>query len=253
MSKPGMQPGILPAIITAMLLLLTGNLRAETLRMVTEHWPPYADESLPGKGLAIELVDTAFARAGYETRLKTEDWPRALEGVRIGVYDVVASIWYSDERARDLAYSEPYLVNDIRFVKRKDSEIRFAKMDDLKGRLIGVIKDYAYPRNFAAANQLTKIANPALLPALGELVNARYDLVIGDKRDIDYTLAKFLPNESKNLEILPKSVGENKLYVAVSRANPQHEKIVKDFNRALHAMKKDGSYRQIVEAHRPQP
>jgi polar amino acid transport system substrate-binding protein len=235
------------------LLLAAYAVRAEQLRMVADHWPPYVDESLPGRGLAIDLVTTAFSRAGYDPRLTTESWSRALEGARIGVYDVVANIWYTDDRARDLDYSEPYLVNDIRLMKRKGSNIRYDRLDDLKGLLIGVVKDYAYPKDFASASQLIKISNDAILPALGELVKGQYDLVVGDKHVIDFTLGKFLPNDSENLEFLPKSVGQNKLYIAVSKANPQHKKIVQDFNRALRAMKKDGTYQRILNSHQFQP
>lgn len=244
----------IPHLLFFVVVLLTAHsIRAEQLRMVADHWPPYVDASLPGRGLAIDLVTTAFSRAGYETRLTTDSWSRALEGARIGVYDVVANIWYTEDRARDLDYSEPYLSNDIRFVKRRESNIRYERLDDLKGRLIGVIKDYAYPKDFASASQLIKISNEAILPALGELVKGHYDLVIGDKHAIEFTLGKFLPNDSKDLDFLTKSVGQSQLYVAVSNANPQHKKIVQDFNQALRKMKKDGTYQRILAAHQYQP
>jgi len=235
------------------LLLSACAVRAEQLRMVADHWPPYVDEGLPGRGLAIDLVTMAFSRAGYDTRLTADNWSRALEGARIGVYDVVANIWYTDDRARDLDYSEPYLVNDIRLIKRKESNIRYDRLDDLKGLLIGVVKGYAYPEDFASASQLIKISNDAILPALGELLKGQYDLVIGDKGEIDFTLGKFLLNDSKNLEFLTKSVGQNKLYIAVSKTNPRHKKIAQDFNRALHAMKEDGTYQRILASHQFEP
>lgn len=88
---------------------------------------------------------------------------------------------------------------------------------------------------------------------LDAVVQGRYDLVIGDLNAINFVLMKFLPNESKGLEILPKSVGMSKLYIAVSKANPKHAKIVKDFNQALRSMQKDGTYQAIINAHRQQP
>lgn len=231
------------------LVLATSTVYAERLQIVAEAWPPYVDNKLPGKGVAIELVTTAFERAGYEQRLVNDNWSRALEGARIGVYDVVANIWHTDERARDLSYSDPYLSNDIRLIKRRGRDVRFNRMDDLKGLLIGVVKDYAYPQAFTAA-KLTRVSRDNVLSALGDLVKGQDDVVIGDKRAIEYAIENFLPNESQHLEFLPKSVGENKLYVAVSKANPKHEKITRDFNRALKAMKKDGTYQKILASHR---
>lgn len=235
-------------LLLAFLLPMAG-LQAETLRIVAEHWPPYVDRSAPGQGLAIDLITTALARARYDYTMDYQPWPRALEGGKIGVYDLIANIWYSPERARDLDYSEPYLINDIRLVKRKSSTVNFRKLADLNGLMVGVLKDYAYPKDFAEAKNFIKIDNPDLLPALGSLVKGEYDVVIGDLNAINYVFLKFLPSESKQLEILPKSVGMNKLYVAASKADPKHAKIISDFNGALRSMQKDGTYQSIIESH----
>ncbi len=231
------------------LLWQTVSLRAETLDIVAEQWPPYVDQAAPQQGVAIDLITTALVRARYDYTIDFQLWPRALEGGKLGVYDMIANIWYSDERARDLDYSEPYLINDMRLIKRKATPIKFNNMADLNGLMVGVVKDYAYPKEFASANNFIKVSNPALLPAIGELLKGRYDLVICDLNAINYVLLKFLPTESKNLEILPKSVGMSKLYVAVAKVNPKHKSIIKDFNEALRSMKQDGTYQSIIDQH----
>lgn len=241
---------------SSLILLLALNslgLRAETLSLVADEWPPYVDQSLPNNGLAMDLVTAAFARAGYGTQFSLQDWDHALEGARIGVYDVVATVWKTQDRARDLDFSEPYFVNDIRFIKRQSNPASYDKLDDLQGLLVGVIKDYAYPPEFAKYHNVVKIVHPALLPALNGLVQGRYDLVIGDKHVIAYTLRQFLSSESKGLVYLDKSVGQSPLYIAVSKANPKHSKIVEDFNQALRDMKKDGTYQSILDAHQIKP
>ena len=239
--------------LIALLSLSSLGPRAETLSLVADEWPPYVDESLPHGGLAIDLVTAAFARAGYGTQFSRQDWNHALEGARIGVYDVVANIWQTPERARDLDFSEAYLVNDIRFIKRKSSPFTYERVDDLQGLLVGVVKGYAYPQEFADYPAVAKIVHPALLPALNGLVQGKYDLVVGDKQVIDYTLRQFLPNEAKDLEFLDKSVGQSPLHIAVSRSNPKHGKIVEDFNRAMREMREDGTYQSILSAHQSQP
>lgn len=239
---------IQPWLLLALLLPFAG-LHAENLRVVAEHWPPYVDKAAPGHGLAIDLVTTVLTRARYDYSMDYQPWSRALEGGKIGVYDLIANIWYSDERARDLDYSEPYLINDIRLVKRKNSDVKFRKMSDLSGLMVGVVKDYAYPKEFAAATNFIKIDNPELLPALSGLVKGEYDLVIGDLNAIKYVFLKFLPHESRQLEILPKSVGMSRLYVAAGKANPKHARVIKDFNEALRSIQKDGTYQSIIASH----
>jgi polar amino acid transport system substrate-binding protein len=238
--------------ILALLCQVT-SVVAEPLRIVADEWPPYVDPLAPGRGLAIALVTEAFSRAGYPTQLTVEDWSRSLEGTVIGVYDVVANIWYTDDRARDLHYSDPYLVNDIRFVKRKGSDIVFDDYRDLRGRVVGIVKGYAYPQVFLRAGALIKVVNNVLVQALDDLVAGRCDLVIDDKHVIDFTIRKYLPDSLPRIEYLPKPVGLNQLHVAVSRANPQHDQIVADFNRSLRQMKADGSYARLLDAHGYQP
>jgi polar amino acid transport system substrate-binding protein len=244
MNKPWIKLGLILALLVPMAIA-----KAENLRIVAEHWPPYVDEAAPQHGLAIDLITTALIRAQYDYTIDYQPWPRALEGGRIGVYDMIANIWYSDERAQDLDYSEPYLINDMRFIKRKSSPIKFKKLADLNNLVVGTVKDYAYPKEFAAAKNFVKVASPELFPAIGDLVKGQSDLVVGDLNAINYVLYTFLPVESKNLEILPKSVGLSKLYVAVSKANPKHAEIIKAFNEALRSMQEDGTYQTIIESH----
>lgn len=222
---------------------------ADALRVVSDLWPPYVDQSLPHDGAAMDLITEAFARAGYATEFSIQDWGHALEGANIGVYDVVANLWYTDDRAKVLEFSEPFFVNDLRFVKRKTSQAQFNSLNDLNGLLIGVVRGYAYPEEFEAYTGAVKITQTAFLPALSGLMSGEFDLVIGDKYVIEYNLTSFFPYESKGVVILDKSVGQIPLHIGVSRTNPDHAKIVADFNKAMRDMKQDGTYQTILESH----
>lgn len=228
------------------------GLRAETLRVVAEPWPPYVDDHLPQNGLAMDLVNTAFMRARYDIKLSFQTLSKVLDGTRQGTYDVAANLWRNEERSAYVDFSEPYLINDIRFIKRKGSPVNFEHIEDLDGLKIGVVRDYAYPKRFATASNFAKINHSGLLPAIRELAKGRYDLVIGDINAINYVLLKYLPKEAKSLEILPKPVGLQKLRIGVSKANPKHGKIVKSFNRAMRSMQKDGTYQTLIATHQQQ-
>ena len=232
------------------LALICGSVfAAEPLRVVGDEWPPYVDESLPGAGLSVEIVTEVLKQAGYETRFSLEDLSRAIAGARIGVYDVVSNIWYSEEATADLDFTDAYLFNEMSFIKRKADVIEFAFLSDLRGLVIGVVKDYPYPREFVMARDIVKIPVPTMLPALNALVAGQLNLVLGDKRDIDFLLAKFMPQDAKTLEYLPQCFPKNDLFAAVSKANPNHARIIQDFNTTLKRMKTDGSYQFIIDKH----
>jgi polar amino acid transport system substrate-binding protein len=236
-------------LLLALTLICQPVFATEPLRVVGDEWPPYVDESLPGNGLSVEIVTEVLKKAGYETRFLLEDLTRAIAGARIGVYDVVSNIWYSEEAASDLDFTAPYLSNEMCFIKRKGVDIEFASLSDLRGTVIGVVKDYPYPREFVMARDIIKIPVPTMLPALNALAAGQLNLVLGDRRDIDFLLAKFMPQDAKTLEYLPPCFPKNDLFAAVSKANPNHARIIQDFNTTLQRMKADGSYQFIIDKH----
>lgn len=237
-------------IVLLLALGATSTLRAEGLDIVySGKWPPYADSSLPGQGLAVELVTTALQRAGYDTFLHIDSLDRILEGGKLGVYDVFATPWYSDERNRYLDYSKPYLESYIRFIKKKDTEFEFNDFSDLGGMMIGIVENYAYDEEFNHSRNLIKIGERNLIQNLLKLTQGRLDLTLDDELVLQYEINKYMPNSMKDLEILPRPLAVRGIHIGVSRENPDHAKIVAAFNKAIAGMKKDGSYDKIIQQH----
>ncbi len=232
--------------LCALLLFCSGPSVAAELKLATSPWPPYVDEHLPGKGLAIKLVTTALARAGYTTRLRIESWTRTLEGTDIGVYDVIPTAWYSEARARAFSFSKPYLTNNIMLLKRKDDPFTYHDLSDLKGRVIGIISGYAYGPAFDAAGNFYRVNSKHLVENLTKLRLGQIDLTLDDERVLQHDLEKYMSNSQDQFVILPKPLSVNGLHIAVSKQRPDHEKIVADFDKAMEAMKQDGEYERIL-------
>lgn len=236
------------------LLFLTGLssvVAAEkVLQVGSAPWAPYTDQGLPEMGLANDLVNTALRRAGYTPYGTMEHWNRILEGAKIGVYDVVATPWYSDERNEYLDFSEPYLENQIVFVKKKESPFEYTKYEDLNGMMIGVVVDYAYDERFNGDRNLIKIAERHLIQNLLKLTQGRIDLTLDDSRVLDYEINQFMPNRRSELVYMSKPLAIQGMRIGVSRDNPEHAQIVAGFNKAMAEMKKDGTYQKIIDKHK---
>jgi polar amino acid transport system substrate-binding protein len=233
------------------ILLLSAPLWAATevssLTVVAKEEAPFISRKLPGQGISAKIVRTALERAGYTVSFAFESWPRAYEGAEIGVYDIVGSIWYTDERARDFVFSEPYLYHEIKFIRRKiDQDIKFNSLDDLDGLVIGTLEGYAYDDEFLKSRRFIKLPQNYLLQNLLKLSLGEIDLTLGEERKIRYELNEFMKGSVKDLEILPKALIRRGTHIAISRSNPEHEKIIADFNRSIKAMKGDGSYDKIL-------
>ena len=234
----------------ALIILCSGVMSvqaAEPVKMMTNTWPPYIGEELAQEGMAMELVRHVFARAGYKVDNTIERWPRALEGVRVGLYDVLGAAWRDEEREQDFIYSEPYLVNEIIVVTLHGNRRMLRSVNDLSGSRVGVLRDYSYGVDFEEIGNVTLVTENHMIQSLMNLLNGKVDYVIGDRRVIAMMLNEYLPGRRGELEPLKIRVPPRGLYVAGSRAKEGTDKLVAAFNRALAEAKQDGSYREIIQ------
>ncbi len=219
----------------------------KTLRLALEDWPPYIDRTLPNYGIAAELVTTALSRAGYATIASFENWALTLEGAGIGVYDVITAAWHSKQREERFEFSEPYLTNEIKFIKRKDKSLTYENLSDLRGLTIGVVDHYAYSPEFDESNLLIKVPSNHLIQNLSLLQQGKIDLTLDDTLVIRHQLKTYLPSTADQFEFLPKPLASRKLYMMVSRTNPDYKQIVTDFNEEIRKMKEDGTFYKIIK------
>lgn len=233
------------------LLLLSGQVRAEgTLRMALSDWPPYVETTAPSGGVAIELVRTALERIGYDMAIVDEPWSRSLEGASLGVYDALPNAWYNERRNATFLFSKPYLINQIKFIKRKDNPFQFRTMEDLKGQVIGIVKDYAYDDRFDSARGLTRFVNNHVLENLLLMLQGQVDVTLDDEWVLRYEIMQYMASSRDQFEILPKPFATRGLCFAMNRQHPKAKEIIKAFDAEIAEMRTDGTYDRIL-AKRP--
>jgi polar amino acid transport system substrate-binding protein len=231
------------------LLLLIQDAAAEKLRLVADAWPPFTDATLVNGGLATDIVSTALARAGYASDFEQVPWARALLGVGEGRYDVLVNAWYTEERTRLGQFSGEYLVNRVRFIKRKDAPIEFNNLQELHTYPVAVVRGYAYSQAFDDDASLQKVPVHNFAMAVRMVAADRVKLTLEDEYVARYYLARESAKVRNAVEFLPKPLSENSLHILVSLKNPHHEEIVASFDREIAEMKADGSYEQLMKQH----
>ncbi|WP_095052573.1 ABC transporter substrate-binding protein [Pseudomonas sp. Irchel s3b2] len=231
------------------LLLLTQSVAAQKLRLVADAWPPFTDATLVKGGLATDIVSTALARAGYASDFEQVPWARALFGIGEGRYDVLVNAWYTDERTKLGQFSGEYLLNRVRFLKRKDTPIEFSNLQQLHTYPIAVVRGYAYSQAFDDDMSLQKVPVHNFAMAVRMVAADRVKLTLEDEFVARYYLARESSKVRNAVEFLPKPLSENSLHILVSLKNPQHEQIVAGFDREIAAMKADGSYEKLLKQH----
>jgi polar amino acid transport system substrate-binding protein len=236
--------------LTGMLLALNATVATggEALQITANVWPPYVDDKMSGNGVAIALVTEALERAGYASQLVLQPWPGALEATQQGVYDIVCSLWFTEDRAATLSFSEPYIENHIKFVKRSDSDILYNDRDDLDGLRIGVVNDYAYSAQPYDTTGIEVTKSGSVKENIQRLLNKEIDLVLADSRIAFFEVDQL--SAAKRITVLPKPLITRGLRIGVSKQRPDHAEIVAAFNRAIKQMKEDGSYNSLLANYR---
>ncbi len=242
-------PRLLQAMALTGLLLLGQDATAQKLRLVFDHWPPFTDDTLVNGGLATDIVSTALARAGYASGYEQVPWARALLGIDEGRYDVLVNAWYNEDRTRYGQFSGEYLTNRIRFLKRKDAPIDYSNLQELHTYPIAVVRGYAYSAVFDADTAMQKVPVHNFAMGVRMLAADRVKLTLEDEYVAKYYLARESAKVRNSVEFLPKPLSENSLHILVSLKNPQHEQIIAGFDKAIAAMKADGSYEKLLREH----
>jgi len=231
------------------LLLLTQSAVAEKLRLVADAWPPFTDATLINGGLATDIVSTALARAGYASDFEQVPWARALLGIGEGRYDVLVNAWYNQERTKLGQFSGEYLLNRVRFLKRKGVAIEYNNLQQLHTYPIAVVRGYAYSAAFDDDASLQKVPVHNFAMAVRMVAADRVKLTLEDEFVARYYLSRESSKVRNAVEFLPKPLSENSLHILVSLKNPRHEQIVAGFDREIAAMKADGSYDRLMKQH----
>ncbi|MEX5568902.1 substrate-binding periplasmic protein [Pseudomonas syringae] len=239
----------LRAVGLLVVLLMAQANAAEKLRLVADPWPPFTDALLLNGGLATDIVNTALRRAGYTTLYEQVPWARAMLGLSQGRHDVLINAWFSEERTKVGQFSAQYLLNRVRFIKRKDSPIGTLTHEQLHRYVIAVVRGYAYAPAFDNDTELQKVPVQNFSTAIRMLAAERVDLTLEDEYVARYNLAMEPDEVRDQVEFLPGSLSENSLHILVSLKNPHHDKIVADFDREITAMKADGTYDELLRLH----
>ena len=166
-----------------------------------------------------------------------------------GRYDILVNTWYNDSRTRLGAFSKPYLVNRIRLLRPQDTPLSYRQLADLYDYSIAVVRDYAYSPEFDADARLHKVAVRNFSSAVRMLAAGRVDLTVEDEFVARYSLQREPKEVREAVTFVEPALGENNLHILVSLKHPHHQQIIERFDRAIAAMKADGSYARLLRQH----
>lgn len=235
------------------LIATAGQCQGGTLQLVSLQYPPYvyqdAAEAEP-KGLAVEVLQQAFARLKQPISIRIYPWARSIKMIEDGEADAIFTAYKTSERERFADYSLEVLMPQVvsLFVLR-ESKIEFdGNLANLAHYQFGVVRKISYGQVFDQAiksGQLSKLdyATSGEQNML-KLINGRFDILVSNKYgawDILYQKAW----QSRVRELQP-AVENVPSYIAFSKKR-NLTKLRDQLDLVLREMKLDGSYDAIVQ------
>ena len=207
----------------------------------------YVENGKP-TGILVDVINEAFRRAGYKVEVKLMPWARCIAAAKSGAVDGIFSVYMTPERQQFMTYTDEVLITQVQaFFVRADSSLTFdGDLTKLRGTSIGVIKKTSYgPRLDAALNtgifkKIDFTTNSEL--NVRKLIAGRIDMIPSYRHVVLSTAKKVgaldkIKQLSPDIEAIPS-------YLAFTKKR-DFTKLIRDYDKAIASMKKDGSYEQI--------
>ena len=222
---------------------------AKTLTVVADEWPPFSGEALPNKGISLDVIRSVLERAGYQVEVAVVPWARIMDGARKGSYDLIGSLFLTEDLKKHVNYSDAYYTTDVKFLRKVGSGHNFESLDDLHALSIAVGDGFLYSEAFDQADFLNKLVVTTTLQCVQMVAHGRADLTLDSEEVVRYALDHQDENLKSLVEFLPTPLASRGIHMAVRKNLPDGDKLLADFNRTLNEMKQDGSYRKILVQH----
>lgn len=231
-------------------LLCSCALRAGApLTLEGDYWMPYNGDGKAETGYVIDLAKAIFEPKGIPVVYAVTPWVRAIEDARHG--KCMAIIGALKHEVPDFIFPEEETGRgSFVFYVKAGVDWKYTGVDSLRGRTLGVVKDYAY---YPALDDYIK-ANPdgvrlgfgssALDGNLRLLLLDRLDAVIDDDSVMRFAIAK----KGLKGKVVPAGAGSDaqRNYLAFSPVHPDSRMYAGILAEGLQNLRKSGELKKIL-------
>ena len=228
--------------------LFQSSLAAEPLQLVTLQYPPYIYEQQGMvRGVAVDLVQQAFADMDVDINIRILPWARAISDIEYGKADAIFTAFKTPERERFADYSEEVLfLQNINIIQARDHPLDWQRH--------GARMSLCLVNNVSYGKHMDALINQSYFAALYRtngasqcaqmLATGRADIWVNNEYGARVIIQR-LRLEQKLLIHQP-AVQSTASYIAFSKQR-QRSAIRDRFDRALKKMKQDGRYQQLID------
>jgi len=229
--------------LTVALALGMGAAHAqEKLRIGTEGaYPPFNNLTSDGKleGFDIDIANAVCEEMKVECEFVTQDWDGIIPALQANRFDaIVASMSITEERLKQVDFSEKYYSNTLNFIAAKDSDF---SPESVGSAVIGV-QEGTISANFAQDTYKDADVRgyPTQLEAYADLESGRVDAVLGDFG----VLYEWIESDAGACcEFKGEAVSsDDEIGIAIRKGDDQ---LRERLNAAIKAIRANGKYQEI--------
>ena len=221
-----------------------------SLKCGTNSFPPFGYEH-EGRaaGVEVDLVKEMGRRLGIAVEVDIYPWPRMLKMMQNGQLDCMFAAFYTPEREQYMSYTRmPIHVSRLALYTRKDRVFEFRALEDLKGKRIGILRDF---KTVAVLDQRLDEGFADVI--YGKDFNQLFDLLEADRVEVvivNHHVGDHLIITKKLSSVveLPMALSSNSAFITFTRQR-DYQSLIPKFEYALFEMMAEGDYRDTFERH----
>jgi cystine transport system substrate-binding protein len=219
-------------------LLDTAKARG-TLRIALEGtYPPFNfKDPKTGQlsGYDVDVAKLVTAKLGLKPEFVTTEWAAILAGLGAGKYDVIVSqVGITPKREQAFDFSQPYTYSTPQLIVRRNERINYAKLEDLKGKKVGVGQGSVFEQEAKAVAGIDVKSYPAAPENLQDLAFGRIDAALNDS----LMVAHLLKSSQLPIRAGARVGAVERMGIAFQKGNPKFHAAV---DKALEQAHADGS------------
>ncbi|WP_367986294.1 ABC transporter substrate-binding protein/permease [Streptococcus sp. ZY1909104] len=236
---------MLLASILPVFFIFTGVQADDTIDIVFDNaYAPFEfkDSDQTYKGLDVDIINEVAKRSNWKMNQSFPGFDAAVNAVQSGSADaLMAGTTITEARKKVFTFSDPYFDTKIIIATTKSNKI--SSYEDLKGKTVGV-KNGTASQTFLEENKdkygFTIKTFDTGDTMYNSLSTGAIDAAMDDEAVIQYAIQQ---GQDLSLDIPGEPIGSFGFSV---KKGSQYEYLVDDFNKALAAMKEDGTYEAIM-------
>lgn len=191
-------------------------------------------------GFDIDLAKEVANRLGFEAEIINTAWDGIFPALIAHKFDVVISaVTITEDRDKEMDFSDPYLDSDQSIATKEDSEIKTKA--DLKDKILGV---QIGTTGELTAKEIDEEIGVAEIKTYDDILMVFEDLKAGriDAIINDIPTSAYIVKDNPELVIVEKIITNEKYGIVFAPDTPE---LLKAVNKILKDMTEDGTYDQI--------